>query len=193
MAIRIGLQIHAWVTINEDDHGWGCKANSPSSIRNSAGSSGMARAYRSQMSFAFHEVRKYKLAIINELLRQVRTRRPVSRLDSHRRRARQPADRCERRRRQRLRSAETSKRSKTNTASIRIHVPNDDERWVRLRAEPQTLFMRAVRERGPQAAETDADRRHGRPPVALSRHAKQDRRQPAQDCCWMLRPGRMRA
>ena len=25
-------------------------------------------------------------------------------------------------------------------------VPNDDERWVRVRAEPQTLFMRKVRE-----------------------------------------------
>jgi hypothetical protein len=23
---RIGLQIHAWVTINEDDHGWGLKS-----------------------------------------------------------------------------------------------------------------------------------------------------------------------
>src|SRR5205814_7561938 len=65
---KIGLKIHAWVSINEDDHGWGLqsefsKKHPEFRWRRRDGSS-----YRSQLSFAFPEVRMYKSAVLKELL-----------------------------------------------------------------------------------------------------------------------------
>src|SRR5688572_8674891 len=64
----IGLKIHAWASINEDDHGWGwrsefAKAHPQYTWRRRDG-----RAYKSQLSFAFPQVREYKLALLKELI-----------------------------------------------------------------------------------------------------------------------------
>src|SRR6185312_14130217 len=66
---KIGLRIHAWVTINEDDHGWGLKSDFAKAHPQFRWVKRDGQVYHSQMSFAFKEVRDYKLAIIDELLR----------------------------------------------------------------------------------------------------------------------------
>src|SRR5205807_408948 len=65
---KIGLQIHAWVSINEDDHGWGIQSEFSKKHPEFRWRRRDGRPYRSQLSFAFPEVRKYKLAILEELL-----------------------------------------------------------------------------------------------------------------------------
>src|SRR5437016_2966475 len=64
----IGLEIHAWVSINEDDHGWGLASDFAKAHPQCRWVKRDGRVYRSQMSFAFAEVREYKLALIDELL-----------------------------------------------------------------------------------------------------------------------------
>lgn len=63
----IGLKIHAWLSINEDDHGWGLqsefsKKHPEFRWEHRDGS------YHSQLSLAYPEVRKYKLSLIRELV-----------------------------------------------------------------------------------------------------------------------------
>lgn len=65
---KIGIEVHAWLTINEEDHGWGlmsrfCRANPQWRWVRRCGT-----PFISQMSFAFPEVRKYKLASLKEIL-----------------------------------------------------------------------------------------------------------------------------
>ena len=62
---EIGLEIYAWASVNEDDHGWGlisrfAKAHPECRWRKRDGT-----FYRSQMGFAFPEVMKYKLSSSN--------------------------------------------------------------------------------------------------------------------------------
>ncbi|MEA2735817.1 MAG: hypothetical protein QOE14_2268 [Humisphaera sp.] len=139
----IGLQIHAWATINEDDHGWGwasefSKAHPQFRWKRRDGSS-----YQSQLSFAFPEVREYKLALIKELIAY-----PIDGLfldwirtgdirDNPQTDANGVADNG-----YEQPNVEAFK-SKFNASAT--DVPNDDDRWVRVRAEPQTVFMRAAR------------------------------------------------
>src|SRR5689334_13544331 len=65
---KIGLQIHAWVSINEDDHGWGLQSEFTKKHPEFRWRRRNGQAYRSQLSFAFPEVKKYKLSILEELL-----------------------------------------------------------------------------------------------------------------------------
>lgn len=66
---RIGLKIHAWLTINEDDHGWGLQSEYSKKHPEFHWRKRDGKFYHSQLSFAFPEVRRYKLALLKELLR----------------------------------------------------------------------------------------------------------------------------
>jgi uncharacterized lipoprotein YddW (UPF0748 family) len=143
---KIGLKIHAWATINEDDHGWGWASKFSKAHPEFRWVRRDGKPYRSQLSFAFPEVRAYKLALVDELLSNydldglfldwIRTgdvrdnpqTDPTGVANS---------------------GYETPNVEAFKTKfNIDAHdVPNDDDRWVRVRAEPQTLFMRAVCER----------------------------------------------
>ena len=164
---KIGLQIHAWVSINEDDHGWGLQSefsrNHPQyRWRRRDGS-----AYRSQLSFAFPGVQKYKLAILKELLRNYALDGLF--LDW-------------------IRTGDVRDNPQTDAEGVANSgyeepllkqfrrqygvdaqaVPNGDERWVRLRAEPQTEFMRAAHKLVSRTETAAAGLRAGRAPMALS-------------------------
>ena len=65
---KIGLKIHAWATINEDDHGWGWASEFTKAHPEFRWVRRDGKPYHSQLSFAFPEVRAYKLALIDELL-----------------------------------------------------------------------------------------------------------------------------
>src|SRR6185369_15376476 len=65
---QIGLEIHAWVSINEDDHGWGIRSEFSKKHPAFRWRKRDGKIYRSQLSFAFREVRQYKLAILKEIL-----------------------------------------------------------------------------------------------------------------------------
>ena len=141
---EIGLEIHAWLSINEDDHGWGiisrfAKAHPESRWRKRDGT-----FYHSQQSFAFPQVMKYKLAIVEEILNGY----PVDGifLDW-------------------LRTGDVRDNPQSDAEGVADHgyedplvngfkakygvdphdIPNGDERWVRFRAEPHTEFVRGVR------------------------------------------------
>jgi hypothetical protein len=141
---EIGLQIHAWVSINEDDHGWGLqsefsKKHPACRWRRRDGS-----FYHSQLSFAFPKVREYKLAILKELLRNY----PIDGLFLDW-----------------IRTGDVRDNPQTDPAGVANsgyeqplidsfksafgldprEIPNGDESWVRWRAKPQTEFMRAAR------------------------------------------------
>jgi hypothetical protein len=141
---QIGLKIHAWATINEDDHGWGWPSEFTKAHPELHWGRRDGRAYRSQLSFAFPEVREYKLRLIKELLDYdidglfldwIRT---GDVRDNPQTDAAGVAD---------------SGYEPPNVEAFKAkhgvdphEIANDDDRWVRLRAEPQTLFMRGVRE-----------------------------------------------
>ncbi len=142
---EIGLRVHAWVSINEDDHGWGltsefAKAHPEFRWRRRNGT-----AYRSQLSFAFDEVQKYKLAILEELLGGydldglfldwIRTGNVR---DNPQTDPQGVADSGY--------EAPLVDEFRSRFGLDPHEVPNGDDRWVRVRAEPQTRFMRAVRE-----------------------------------------------
>src|SRR5213079_2617593 len=58
---RIGLEIHGWLSINEDDHGWGIQSEFSKKHPEFRWRRRDGKCYRSQLSFAFPEVREYKL------------------------------------------------------------------------------------------------------------------------------------
>lgn len=142
---EIGLAVHAWVSINEDDHGWGlvsdfARAHPEFRWRKRDGSS-----FHSQLSFAFEEVRKYKLAILDEILSGYE----VDGLFLDWIRTGDVRD-----------NPQTDPQGVANSGyeqplidrfkkefGIDPHdVDNGDARWVQVRAEPQTIFMRAARQ-----------------------------------------------
>ena len=141
---KIGLQIHAWVSINEDDHGWGLQSEFSKKHPEYRWRHRDGRPYYSQLSFAFPEVRKYKLAILKELLRKY----PIDGLfldwirtgdvrDNPQTDADGVADNGY--------EKPLMEKFKSAFGMDPRELPNGDERWVRLRAEPQTEFMRAAR------------------------------------------------
>jgi hypothetical protein len=65
---EIGLQIHAWLSVNEDDHGWGWMSEFTKAHPEFRWVRQDGSRYHSQLSFAFPEVRAYKLALLKELL-----------------------------------------------------------------------------------------------------------------------------
>jgi hypothetical protein len=140
----VGLEVHAWVTINEDDHGWGlasdfAKAHPEMRWRRRDG-----RAYRSQLSFAFPEVRANKLAFLREVggnyaidglfLDWIRTGdvrdNPQNDPDG-------VADYGY--------EAPLTGGFRADYGIDPHDIPNGDPRWVAYRAAPQTTFMRDVR------------------------------------------------
>jgi hypothetical protein len=140
----IGLKVHAWVTINEDDHGWGwrsefCKAHPEYRWVRRDG-----RVYHSQLSFAYPEVRAYKLSILTELLEGydldgffldwIRT---GDIRDNPQNDAAGLADYGY--------EGPSVERFKAQTGKDPHDVPPDDETWARVRAEPVTRFMREAR------------------------------------------------
>jgi hypothetical protein len=134
----IGLQIHAWVTINEDDHGWGLQSEFSRQHPEFRWRKRDGTTYRSQLSFAFPEVRRYKLAIIEELLAGYELDGLF--LDW-------------------IRTGDVRDNPQNDSAGVadygyeiplagpdRTTLPeNGDDAWVKTRAEPQTKFMRDLR------------------------------------------------
>jgi hypothetical protein len=141
---KIGLQIHAWVTINEDDHGWGWPSEFTKKHAELRWVRRDGRRYRSQLSFAFEGVRRYKLGILGELLEYaidgifldwIRTG------DIRDNPQNDPAGVAD--------FGYESPNVEAFKSEFGAHPKDfsaDDERWARVRAEPQTLFMRAARE-----------------------------------------------
>lgn len=141
---KIGLQIHAWVSINEDDHGWGIQSEFSKKHPQFRWVHRDGRTYRSQLSFAFPEVRKYKLAILKELLSNYAIDgffldwiRTGDVRDNPQTDADGVADSGY--------EEPLVEKFKSKYGKDSRDIPNGDESWVRLRAEPQTEFMRAAR------------------------------------------------
>src|SRR4051812_19807338 len=143
---QIGLKIDAWVSINEDDHGWGIESDFARNHQEFVWIKRDGRRYHSQMSFAFPEVRAYKLAIIDELLRKydidglfldwIRT---GDIRDNPQNDFKGVAD---------FGYEQPNMTAFEKKFGAEPHnIPNDDNDWVRTRAEPQTVFMRSVRKR----------------------------------------------
>lgn len=142
---QIGLKVHAWVTVNEDDHGWGWASEFSKAHPEYRWVRRNGKPYHSQLSFGFPEVRKYKLELLKELLDGydldglfvdwIRTG------DIRDDPQNDPAG-----------IADYGYDKPTADAFTAKHgvapadVKPDDDRWVRARAEPQTIFMRSVRE-----------------------------------------------
>ena len=155
---QIGLKIWAWASINEDDHGWGWPSEFTKAHPEFRWVRRDGRVYHSQLSFAFPEVRKYKLALIDELLTNydldglfldwIRT---GDVRDNPQTDAKGIADNGY--------EAPNLDAFKLKYGVDPHEVANDDERWARLRAEPQTLFMRTVRER--------VNKHHKRVPITV--------------------------
>jgi hypothetical protein len=140
----IGLEIHAWITINEDDHGWGCPSRFDRAHPGSRWRRRDGGFYHSQQSFAYPEVREYKLAIVKELLANYDIDGVF--LDW-------------------LRTGDIRDNPQTDAEGVADYgyedlqvegfrrefgsdprtLPNGDERWVRYRSRGTTEFMRAVR------------------------------------------------
>ena len=142
---KIGLQIHAWVSINEDDHGWGLRSDFSLKYPEYRWRKRNGDYYHSQISFAFPEATEYKLGIIKELLQNYEIDGLF--LDW-------------------LRTGDVRDNPQTDADGVADHgyeqplvegfkqkygsdprdLPNGDERWVRYRAQPHTDFMRGVRQ-----------------------------------------------
>jgi glycosyl hydrolase family 10 len=140
---KIGLQIHAWLTINEDDHGWGLQTEYSKKHPEYRWRHRDGRPYRSQLSFAFPKVRAYKLDLIKELLAYdldgfffdwIRT---GDVRDNPQTDAGGVADYGY--------EKPLVEKFKAKFAQDPAQIPNADERWVSLRAEPQTDFVRSAK------------------------------------------------
>jgi hypothetical protein len=159
---RIGLEIHAWISINEDDHGWGLRSRFAKTHPETRWRKRDGTFYHSQQSFAFPEVMKYKLAVVEEIIGQYDVDGIL--VDW-------------------LRTGDVRDNPQTDAEGVADHgyeeplvagfkakygvdphdVPNGDERWVRFRAEPHTIFMRSVRQ-------LTQSKRPGRPIAVLVTH-----------------------
>ncbi len=137
---EIGLEIHAWLSINEDDHGWGLISRFAREHPVTCWVTRDGRRYRSQLSFAFPEVRAYKLALVEEILAYapdgiffdwIRTGdvrdNPQTEPDGWANHGYEEPN---------------LRRFRELTGLDAREVPTHDERWLAMRAEPQTLFMR---------------------------------------------------
>ncbi len=140
----IGLEVHAWVTVNEDDHGWGIRSRFAQAHPECRWRKRDGTAYHSQLSFAYPEVMAYKLAVVEEIVTNYAVDGIF--LDW-------------------LRTGDVRDNPQTDRDGVADHgyepplisafakeydtdprrLPNGDDRWVRFRARPQTEFMRAAR------------------------------------------------
>lgn len=140
----IGLQVWAWLTINEDDHGYGWRSKFSREHPEFRWVRRDGRPYNSQLSFAFREVRAYKLNLVREIV----SYRPdgiffdwIRIGDVRDNPQTDPSGVAN------YGYEEPNLRAFAARYGLDAHaVANDDERWVRVRAEPQTEFMREARE-----------------------------------------------
>ena len=154
---ELGLEIHAWFSINEDDHAWGWPSRYTVAHPEHRWKRRDGGYYRSQLSFAHPQVRSYKLAIIQEVVESY----PVDGIFVDWIRTGDVRDP----------QVDSSGVADYGYEDILIesfrtkfgidprNIPNNDLRWVKHRAEPQTEFMRSVREL--------ADSRSPKLPVAV--------------------------
>ncbi len=142
----IGLEIWAWVTVNEDDHGWGLQSEFSKKHPQFRWQHRNGKPYYSQLSFVYPEVRKYKLKILEELMANykldgffldwIRTG------DVRDNPQNDPAGVADYGYEKPLLEKWRKRTGKKDATALPA---NDDEAWTRLRAEPQTEFMREVR------------------------------------------------
>ncbi|PYJ01626.1 MAG: hypothetical protein DME25_17730 [Verrucomicrobia bacterium] len=139
---ELGLEIHAWVTINEDDHGWGAPSAFSRLWPEYRWVRRDGRPYRSQLSLAFPKVMEYKLGIIKEVLGYDLDGLFIDWLRTGDVRDNPQTDENG--------VANYGYEAPSVEAFKRKHgvdphvIPNDDPRWVRFRAEPRTQFMRQL-------------------------------------------------
>ena len=139
----LGLEIHAWVTINEDDHGWGAPSAFSRLWPEYRWVRRDGRPYRSQASFAFPKVIEYKLGIIKEVLAYDLDGLFIDWLRTGDVRDNPQTD--ENGAANYGYEAPSLERFKRKHGADPHTVPNDDPRWVQVRAEPRTEFMRGIR------------------------------------------------
>lgn len=141
---QIGLQIWAWASINEDDHGWGLGSDFAKAHPQFRWTRKDGRPYITQLSYAFKEVRDYKLALLKDLLDRYAIDglfldwiRTGDVRDNPQNDANGIANY----------GYETPNLEafKSKTGKDAKDVAPDDENWLRVKAEPQTVFMRDVR------------------------------------------------
>jgi uncharacterized lipoprotein YddW (UPF0748 family) len=149
---QIGVEVHAWLTLNEDDHGYGWPSRFTREHPEYRWMRRDGSAYRSQLSFAFPAVRQYKLALLEEILAY----EPDGVFFDW------------------IRTGDVRDNPQTDPEGIANHgyeapnlaafqaqhnldareVPNSDERSIQARCEPQTFFMRdacrLIREHNPR-------------------------------------------
>jgi hypothetical protein len=65
---ELGLQVYGWMSLNEDDHGLGWPSKFTREHPECRWARRNGERYRSQLSFAFPEVREYKLGLVREVL-----------------------------------------------------------------------------------------------------------------------------
>ena len=141
---EIGLQVHAWITINEDDHAWGLRSDFSLKYPELRWRKRDGRYYHSQISFAFPEAMSYKVGIVKEIV----DRYDIDGLFFDW-----------------LRTGDIRDNPQTDPDGVADHgyeeplvqgfrarygvdphdIPNGDDRWVRFRSEPHTEFARRVR------------------------------------------------
>lgn len=140
---ELGLEIYAWYSVNEDDHGFGWTSRFTREHPEYRWIRRDGRAYRSQLSFAFPEVQTYKTEIVREALNYDTD---GILLDW-------------------IRTGDISDNPQTDEEGYADHgyetplteafaarygldphdVPNSDPRWVDVRSEPITGYMRGIR------------------------------------------------
>ena len=140
---EIGLEVWAWLSINEDDHGYRWRSKFTREHPEFRWVRRDGRPYNSQLSFAFPQVRAYKL----NLLREIIAYKPDGIFFDW------------------IRTGDVRDNPHTEPTGVANYgyetpnlqsfqrkygldaheVPNEDERWVAVRAEPQTIFMREAR------------------------------------------------
>jgi hypothetical protein len=140
---KIGLKIYAWASINEDDHGWGWPSEFTKAHPEYRWTRRDGRTYHSQLSFAFPQVRAYKLALVEELLAYdidglfldwIRT---GDVRDNPQNDPKGVADYGY--------EAPLVEGFKKEFGTDPREIGAEDERWARYRAAPQTQFMREAR------------------------------------------------
>lgn len=140
----IGLEVHAWLSINEDDHGWGLVSRFSRNHPEARWRKRDGTPYRSQLSFAFDEVMEYKLAIVREIVANYKVDGVL--IDW-------------------IRTGDVRDNPQTDADGVADYgyeepllrgfreahgvdpreLPNGDPRWVAYRARPHTEFMRRAR------------------------------------------------
>ncbi len=138
---KIGIKIYAWISINEDDHGGGIPSKFTREHPESLWRKRDGTFYATQQSFAFPNVRQYKLSIVKEILDNYDVDGVF--LDW-------------------IRTGDAKFVKQTDDEGVADYgyeeplvtgfkkeygidpqtIPNSDERWVKYRSQPITQFMR---------------------------------------------------